>query len=254
MSGTAATIVMTTAAAIGRERYARSRSGPAAAAATTSRRDAATAEPRRAALRAESGRETTTGATSGFSRRRPALRAEFSRRRPALRGGRGRRPALRAAVAVAGIRALRAAVAVARIRALRAAVAVAGGGRDDYTPARSRASYRDHPTPNAADCAGAAARPKSEIEVYLASLGMDNQRCRPLSPRWTTSWRRTSSRHYIVEVPEGHYRRPTRSYASVHLSKIFGVARGSMKKERAANSMTGFCQHGDRAAAKPEPP
>ena len=120
MSGTAATIVMTTgggdrAASATPDRGARATRG-----AATTTTDAATASDRGAATSGATsggrGRETTTGATSGFSRRRPALRAEFAGRRPALRAEFARRrPALRAAVAVARRRpALRAKVAVAR--------------------------------------------------------------------------------------------------------------------------------------------
>ena len=131
-----------------------------------------------------------------------------------------------------------------------------GDERDDYYPRpRSRDGYRDRTDPRAQPTAPAPARPKSEIESTSRASAWTTWRCRPLSPRWTTSWQRTSSRSLLYCRSS----RRTLSRTSRHGhtqacidQKSFGVARG-LHEEGAAvcnvYSMTGFVSTATGAAS-----
>ena len=138
-----------------------------------------------------------------------------------------------------------------------------GDERDDYyARPRSRGGYRDRTDPRAQPTAPAApARPKSEIEVYLASLGMDN----PALPSFIASMDDELAKDFVEKLiilskfPKDIIKdlldTVIRKRASIKNPSAWLVV--SMKKEQPCNvySMTGFCQHGDRCRFKHvEPP
>ena len=138
-----------------------------------------------------------------------------------------------------------------------------GDERDDYyARPRSRDGYRDGHDPRAQPVAPAApARPKSEIEVYLASLGMDN----PALPSFIASMDDELAKDFVEKLiilskfPKDIIKdlldTVIRKRASIKNPSAWLVV--SMKKEQPCNvySMTGFCQHGDRCRFKHvEPP
>ena len=138
-----------------------------------------------------------------------------------------------------------------------------GDERDDYyARPRSRDGYRDRHDPRAQPVAPAApARPKSEIEVYLASLGMDN----PALPSFIASMDDELAKDFVEKLiilskfPKDIIKdlldTVIRKRASIKNPSAWLVV--SMKKEQPCNvySMTGFCQHGDRCRFKHvEPP
>ena len=138
-----------------------------------------------------------------------------------------------------------------------------GDERDDYyARPRSRDGYRDRHDPRAQPAAPAApARPKSEIEVYLASLGMDN----PALPSFIASMDDELAKDFVEKLiilskfPKDIIKdlldTVIRKRASIKNPSAWLVV--SMKKEQPCNvySMTGFCQHGDRCRFKHvEPP
>ena len=138
-----------------------------------------------------------------------------------------------------------------------------GYERDDYyARPRSRDGYRDRHDPRAQPAAPAApARPKSEIEVYLASLGMDN----PALPSFIASMDDELAKDFVEKLiilskfPKDIIKdlldTVIRKRASIRNPSAWLVV--SMKKEQPCNvySMTGFCQHGDRCRFKHvEPP
>ena len=107
----------------------------------------------------------------------------------------------------------------------------------------------------------APARPKSEIEVYLASLGMDN----PALPSFIASMDDELAKDFVEKLiilskfPKDIIKdlldTVIRKRASIKNPSAWLVV--SMKKEQPCNvySMTGFCQHGDRCRFKHvEPP
>ena len=107
----------------------------------------------------------------------------------------------------------------------------------------------------------APARPKSEIEVYLASLGMDN----PGLPSFIASMDDELAKDFVEKLiilskfPKDIIKdlldTVIRKRASIKNPSAWLVV--SMKKEQPCNvySMTGFCQHGDRCRFKHvEPP
>ena len=138
-----------------------------------------------------------------------------------------------------------------------------GDERDDYyARPRSRDGYRDRTDPRAQPTAPAPpARPKSEIEVYLASLGMDN----PALPSFIASMDDELAKDFVEKLiilskfPKDIIKdlldTVIRKRASIKNPSAWLVV--SMKKEQPCNvySMTGFCQHGDRCRFKHvEPP
>ncbi len=138
-----------------------------------------------------------------------------------------------------------------------------GDERDDYyARPRSRDGYRDRTDPRAQPTAPPApARPKSEIEVYLASLGMDN----PALPSFIASMDDELAKDFVEKLiilskfPKDIIKdlldTVIRKRASIKNPSAWLVV--SMKKEQPCNvySMTGFCQHGDRCRFKHvEPP
>ena len=138
-----------------------------------------------------------------------------------------------------------------------------GDERDDYyARPRSRDGYRDRHDPRAQPAAPAPpARPKSEIEVYLASLGMDN----PALPSFIASMDDELAKDFVEKLiilskfPKDIIKdlldTVIRKRASIKNPSAWLVV--SMKKEQPCNvySMTGFCQHGDRCRFKHvEPP
>ena len=137
-----------------------------------------------------------------------------------------------------------------------------GDERDDYARPRSRDGYRDRTDPRAQPTAPQApARPKSEIEVYLASLGMDN----PALPSFIASMDDELAKDFVEKLiilskfPKDIIKdlldTVIRKRASIKNPSAWLVV--SMKKEQPCNvySMTGFCQHGDRCRFKHvEPP
>ena len=138
-----------------------------------------------------------------------------------------------------------------------------GDERDDYyARPRSRDGYRDRHDPRAQPAAPAPpARPKSEIEVYLASLGMDN----PGLPSFIASMDDELAKDFVEKLiilskfPKDIIKdlldTVIRKRASIKNPSAWLVV--SMKKEQPCNvySMTGFCQHGDRCRFKHvEPP
>ena len=138
-----------------------------------------------------------------------------------------------------------------------------GDERDDYyARPRSRDGYRDRHDPRAQPTAPAPpARPKSEIEVYLASLGMDN----PALPSFIASMDDELAKDFVEKLiilskfPKDIIKdlldTVIRKRASIKNPSAWLVV--SMKKEQPCNvySMTGFCQHGDRCRFKHvEPP
>ena len=138
-----------------------------------------------------------------------------------------------------------------------------GDERDGYyARPRSRDGYRDRTDPRAQPTAPAPpARPKSEIEVYLASLGMDN----PALPSFIASMDDELAKDFVEKLiilskfPKDIIKdlldTVIRKRASIKNPSAWLVV--SMKKEQPCNvySMTGFCQHGDRCRFKHvEPP
>ena len=138
-----------------------------------------------------------------------------------------------------------------------------GDERDGYyARPRSRDGYRDRTDPRAQPTAPPApARPKSEIEVYLASLGMDN----PALPSFIASMDDELAKDFVEKLiilskfPKDIIKdlldTVIRKRASIKNPSAWLVV--SMKKEQPCNvySMTGFCQHGDRCRFKHvEPP
>ena len=137
-----------------------------------------------------------------------------------------------------------------------------GDERDDYARPRSRDGYRGRTDPRAQPTAPAPpARPKSEIEVYLASLGMDN----PALPSFIASMDDELAKDFVEKLiilskfPKDIIKdlldTVIRKRASIKNPSAWLVV--SMKKEQPCNvySMTGFCQHGDRCRFKHvEPP
>ena len=138
-----------------------------------------------------------------------------------------------------------------------------GDERDGYyARPRSRDGYRDRTDPRAQPVAPAApARPKSEIEVYLASLGMDN----PALPSFIASMDDELAKDFVEKLiilskfPKDIIKdlldTVIRKRASIKNPSAWLVV--SMKKEQPCNvySMTGSCQHGDRCRFKHvEPP
>ena len=138
-----------------------------------------------------------------------------------------------------------------------------GDERDGYyARPRSRDGYRDRHDPRAQPAAPAPpARPKSEIEVYLASLGMDN----PALPSFIASMDDELAKDFVEKLiilskfPKDIIKdlldTVIRKRASIKNPSAWLVV--SMKKEQPCNvySMTGFCQHGDRCRFKHvEPP
>ena len=138
-----------------------------------------------------------------------------------------------------------------------------GDERDDYyARPRSRDGYRDRTDPRAQPAVPAPpARPKSEIEVYLASLGMDN----PALPSFIASMDDELAKDFVEKLiilskfPKDIIKdlldTVIRKRASIKNPSAWLVV--SMKKEQPCNvySMTGFCQHGDRCRFKHvEPP
>ena len=135
-----------------------------------------------------------------------------------------------------------------------------GDERDDYyARPRSRDGYRDRTDPRAQPAVPA--RPKSEIEVYLASLGMDN----PALPSFIASMDDELAKDFVEKLiilskfPKDIIKdlldTVIRKRASIKNPSAWLVV--SMKKEQPCNvySMTGFCQHGDRCRFKHvEPP
>ena len=137
-----------------------------------------------------------------------------------------------------------------------------GDERDDYARPRSRDGYRGRTDPRAQPTAPAPpARPKSEIEVYLASLGMDN----PALPSFIASMDDELAKDFVEKLiilskfPKDIIKdlldTVIRKRASIKNPSAWLVV--SMKKEQPCNvySMMGFCQHGDRCRFKHvEPP
>ena len=104
--------------------------------------------------------------------------------------------------------------------------------------------------------APAPARPKSEIEVYLASLGMDN----PALPSYIASMDDELARDFIEKLMLlSEFPKPTirdllntviRKRASIKNPSAWLMV--SMKKEKPCfiYTSTGMCQHGDKCRYK----